>query len=178
MNMYFQDESLIMISALQHYLFCPRQCALIHVEGVWSENYLTATGRVMHERVDRKGAETRRDVHLAASLRLVSHRLGVTGVAVSLVNLRQVTAKDFKTTERGAVEMSESARKTILMAWQKKKQEQIVHPFLNEKTSIGILPHLQALLLARFLRGEFSWLSPSYPINKFYNHTPKLKSRL
>ena len=57
----------------------------------------------------------------------------------------------------------------------KEKQEQIVHPFLNEKASIGILPHLQALLLARFLRGEFSWLSPSYPINKFYNRTPKLK---
>lgn len=75
------DESLVMISALQHYLFCPRQCALIHVEGVWSENYLTAAGRMMHERVDRKGGETRRDVHLATSLRLVSHRLGVAGVA-------------------------------------------------------------------------------------------------
>lgn len=91
MNMYFQDESLIMISALQHYLFCPRQCTLIHVEGVWSENYLTATGHVMHERVDRKGAETRRDVHLATSLRLVSHRLGVTGVA-DMVEFHRVDA--------------------------------------------------------------------------------------
>ena len=81
-------------------------------------------------------------------------------VAVSLVNLRQVTAKDFKTTESGAVEMSESARKTVLMAWQKKKQEQIVHPFLNEKASIGILPHLQALLLARFLRGDIDAYPP------------------
>ena len=81
MNTPPSDESLVMISALQHYLFCPRPCALIHVEGVWSENYLTAAGRVMHERVDRKGAETRRDVHLATSLRLVSHRLGVAGVA-------------------------------------------------------------------------------------------------
>ena len=81
-------------------------------------------------------------------------------VAVSLVNLRQVTAKDFKTTESGAVEMSESARKTALMAWQKKKQEQIVHPFLNQKASIGILPHLQALLLARFLRGDIDAYPP------------------
>ena len=81
-------------------------------------------------------------------------------VAVSLVNLRQVTAKDFKTTESGAVEMAESARKTVLMAWQKKKQEQIVHPFLNEKAPIGILPHLQALLMARFLRGDIDAYPP------------------
>ena len=81
-------------------------------------------------------------------------------VAVSLVNLRQVTAKDFKTTESGAVEMSESARKTVLMAWQKKKQEQVVHPFLDEKAPIGILPHLQALLLARFLRGDIDAYPP------------------
>ncbi len=81
-------------------------------------------------------------------------------VAVSLVNLRQVTAKDFKTTESGAVEMSESARKTVLMAWQKKKQEQVVHPFLDEKAPVGILPHLQALLLARFLRGDIDAYPP------------------
>lgn len=81
-------------------------------------------------------------------------------VAVSLVNLRQVTAKDFKTTESGAVEMSEAARKTVLMAWQKKKQEQVVHPFLNEKAPIGILLHLQALLLARFLRGDIDAYPP------------------
>lgn len=87
-------ESPVMISALQHYLFCPRQCALIHVEGVWSENYLTAAGRVMHERVDRKGAETRRDVHLATSLRLVSYRLGVSGVADMVEFHRVETASD------------------------------------------------------------------------------------
>lgn len=81
-------------------------------------------------------------------------------VAVSLVNLRQVTAKDFKTTESGAVEMSETARKTVLMAWQKKKQEQVVHPFLDEKAPIGVLPHLQALLLARFLRGDIDAYPP------------------
>lgn len=75
------DDELIMISALQHYLFCRRQCALIHVEGAWSENYLTATGRQLHERVDHVGGETRKDVHLATALRLVSTRLGITGVA-------------------------------------------------------------------------------------------------
>ena len=75
------DESPVMLSALQHYLFCPRQCALIHVEDVWSENFLTAAGRQLHERVDRRGGETRKDVHLATALRLVSRRLGLTGLA-------------------------------------------------------------------------------------------------
>ena len=75
------DDELIMISALQHYLFCRRQCALIHVEGAWSENYLTAAGRLLHERVDRVAGETRKDIHLATALRLVSTRLGITGVA-------------------------------------------------------------------------------------------------
>ena len=77
----YADDELVMISALQHCLFCRRQCALIHIEGAWRENYLTASGRTLHERVDRIGAETRRDVHLATSLRLISLRLGVMGVA-------------------------------------------------------------------------------------------------
>ena len=71
------EESTVMLSALQHYLFCPRQCALIHVEGVWTENFLTASGRQLHEHVDRRGGETRKDVHLATALRLTSNRLGV-----------------------------------------------------------------------------------------------------
>ena len=75
------DDEFIMLSALQHYLFCPRQCALIHVDGAWSENYLTASGRQLHERVDRIGGETRKDVHLATALRLISARLGIMGVA-------------------------------------------------------------------------------------------------
>lgn len=75
------DDELVMISALQHYLFCPRQCALIHVEGYWQENYLTASGRVLHAHVDQVGRETRRDVHVATSIRLISRCLGVMGVA-------------------------------------------------------------------------------------------------
>lgn len=81
-------------------------------------------------------------------------------VAVSLVNLRQVTKKDFRVTESGAVEMKEDARKTILMTWQKKKQEEVLHPFLNERAPIGLLPHLQALLLARYLRGDLDAYPP------------------
>ncbi len=47
-----QDMRLIPLSALQHYAFCPRQCALIHNEQAWEENYLTAQGKALHERVD------------------------------------------------------------------------------------------------------------------------------
>ena len=76
-----QDESLVMLSALQHYLFCKRQCALIHLEQSWTENRLTASGRVLHERVDERKSETRRTLRQATAVRLVSHRLGVWGVA-------------------------------------------------------------------------------------------------
>lgn len=81
-------------------------------------------------------------------------------VALSLVNLRQIGPRDFKTTESGAVEMKEEARKTILQTWQKKKREMILHPFLDERVPIGLLPHLQALLLARLLRGDLDAYPP------------------
>lgn len=77
----YADEEMVPLSALQHAVFCRRQCALIHLEGTWTENQLTAAGRVLHERVDRCAHETRRDVRLATALRLVSHRLGVAGIA-------------------------------------------------------------------------------------------------
>lgn len=81
-------------------------------------------------------------------------------VALSLVNMRQVGPRDFKTTESGAVEMKEETRKTILQTWQKRKQETIQHPFLEERVPIGLLPHLQALLLARHLRGDLDAYPP------------------
>ena len=81
-------------------------------------------------------------------------------VALSLVNLRQVGLRDFKITESGAVEMKDNARKMVLQTWQKKKQEVVTHPFLGEKVTVGLLPHLQALLLARFLRGDLDAYPP------------------
>ena len=75
-------------------------------------------------------------------------------LALSLVNRRQVNAKGFKRTETGAVSMDDDTRKTVLVAYQKRKQEEIQHPFLGEKVAVGLLPHLQAMLLARFLRGD------------------------
>ncbi len=76
-----ESDEFAMISALQHYMFCKRQCALIHIEEIWAENWLTASGRIMHERVDVRASESRRDVRQATALRLFSRRLGVTGIA-------------------------------------------------------------------------------------------------
>ncbi|MDA1276969.1 MAG: CRISPR-associated protein Cas4 [Verrucomicrobia bacterium] len=77
----FAEEDLLPISALQHLAFCRRQCALIHVEQVWSENRLTAEGRLMHERVHGGGGESRGALRIARGQRLRSLRLGLTGVA-------------------------------------------------------------------------------------------------
>jgi CRISPR-associated exonuclease Cas4 len=75
------DADLIALSALQHYLFCPRQCALIHIEQAWAENALTAEGRVAHERVHAVESEVRRGVRTVTGMPLRSDRLGVTGIA-------------------------------------------------------------------------------------------------
>jgi CRISPR-associated exonuclease Cas4 len=75
------DADLIALSALQHYLFCPRQCALIHIEQLWAENAATAEGRVAHERVHAAETETRRGVRTVTGMPLRSDRLGVSGIA-------------------------------------------------------------------------------------------------
>jgi CRISPR-associated protein Cas1 len=75
-------------------------------------------------------------------------------LALSLINRRQVKSEGFHATESGAVEMDDVTRKNVLVAYQKRKQEEIVHPFLKERVAFGIVPHTQAMLLARHLRGE------------------------
>ncbi|MBR2440967.1 MAG: CRISPR-associated protein Cas4 [Lentisphaeria bacterium] len=79
--MNYSDDDMIMISALQHYLFCPRQCALIHLEQLWSENYLTASGKLNHERIDSGIKESRKNVRKVSAVRLFSRTLGITGIA-------------------------------------------------------------------------------------------------
>ena len=75
-------------------------------------------------------------------------------LTLSLINLNQVQKKGFKQMESGAVLMDDDTRKVVLVAYQKRKQDEIYHPFLEEKVSIGLLFHMQALLLARCLRGD------------------------
>lgn len=75
----FSEDDLLPISALQHLIFCERQCALIHIEQVWVENLFTAQGRVMHERVHNAPAESRREVRQEFGVSLRSLRLGLIG---------------------------------------------------------------------------------------------------
>jgi CRISPR-associated exonuclease Cas4 len=75
------EDALIPLSALQHFVFCPRQCALIHVEQIWNEDGATAEGRLLHERVDAGGLENRPGVRVARGLMLRSLALGVAGRA-------------------------------------------------------------------------------------------------
>lgn len=77
----FSEDELIPLSALQHLLFCERQCALIHIEQAWAENRFTAEGRIMHERVDETGRESRGGVRTVSGLPLRSLRLGLSGKA-------------------------------------------------------------------------------------------------
>lgn len=82
------DDSLP-ISALQHWLFCPRQCALIHVERLREENRLTAEGRVLHERADGGIPESREGIRVLRSVHVASERLGVHGV-VDVVEMKDL----------------------------------------------------------------------------------------
>lgn len=75
-------------------------------------------------------------------------------LALSLINRKQIGIDDFKVQESGAVALKDDSRKIVLQAWQEKKQDQITHPFLDEKMTLGLLPHIQARLLARHLRGD------------------------
>lgn len=75
------DEDLIPISALQHYLYCPRQCALIHIERQWADNRQTAEGHLLHKRADQPLSERRKGVRTVTAMPLLDLQLGITGVA-------------------------------------------------------------------------------------------------
>jgi CRISPR-associated exonuclease Cas4 len=77
----YSEDDLIMLSALQHLVFCERQCALIHIEQLWSENVLTAEGKIMHERVDTANRESRGNVRIEYGVPMRSLRLGLIGKA-------------------------------------------------------------------------------------------------
>lgn len=81
-------------------------------------------------------------------------------LTLSLINLCQVQGKGFKKKESGAVWMDDDTRKTVLVTYQTRKQDEILHPFLKEKVTIGILPYVQALLMARYLRGDMDNYPP------------------
>lgn len=81
---------------------------------------------------------------------------------LTLINRKMVTKNDFIKKENGAVILTDTGRKTVLSAWQAKKQDSIRHPFLEEKLEWGMVPHAQALLLARYLRGDLEEYPPFF----------------
>jgi len=93
--MYTEDE-LLPISALQHMAFCERQWALIHLEGVWEENRLTAEGQILHDRAHEEQTEVRGNLRVAKGLRLRSLRMGLTGKA-DVVEFHRLSKAEEKT---------------------------------------------------------------------------------
>lgn len=81
-------------------------------------------------------------------------------LTLSLINREQIRKKNFRKMESGAVFMDDDIRKEVLLAYQKRKQEEIMHPFLKEKVQIGLLFYIQAMLLTRYLRGDID----GYPV--------------
>jgi CRISPR-associated protein Cas1 len=81
-------------------------------------------------------------------------------LAVTLINRRQLTADDFEESPGGGVLLNENGRKTAIVAYQKRKEEEINHRILRQKVPLGLVPHVQARLLARHLRGELKDYPP------------------
>jgi CRISPR-associated protein Cas1 len=83
-------------------------------------------------------------------------------LAITLINRNQINANGFMIKDNGAVIMDDKTRKEVLLAWQKRKQETIIHPFLEEKVPFGLVPYIQAMLLARHIRGDLEDYPPFF----------------
>jgi CRISPR-associated protein Cas1 len=83
-------------------------------------------------------------------------------LALSLVNRKQINGKGFTQKESGGILMDDETRKTVLTAWQERKKEEILHPYLKERIPFGLIPHAQAMLLARTLRGDLDAYPPYF----------------
>jgi CRISPR-associated protein Cas1 len=83
-------------------------------------------------------------------------------LALSLINRKQVTPSGFTLSKSGTVQMDDATRKQVLISWQSRKQEEIAHPFIDERIPFGLLPYVQALLLARHLRGDLDAYPPFF----------------
>ncbi|MCF0186114.1 MAG: type I-C CRISPR-associated endonuclease Cas1 [Bacteroidaceae bacterium] len=81
-------------------------------------------------------------------------------LVLSLINRKQITSHDFIQQSEDSIVLTDNGRKTIISAWQDRKKTEITHPYLNEKIPLGLLPHAQAMLMARYLRGDLD----NYPV--------------
>ena len=80
--------------------------------------------------------------------------------ALSLLNRKQIQLSDFRFEDAGGVFLKDDSRKIVLTAWQERKASELLHPFLEERITIGLLPHIQARLLARHLRSDLDAYPP------------------
>lgn len=119
-NKNYSEEEFLLISGIQHFSFCRRQWALIHIEQLWNENGLTAEGRVMEE------------IRTVFAERFV----------ISLINNRIISGKDFTYQDNGVVILDDNAKQRFLSEWQKRKKDEITHPFLGEKIPWGLVPYV------------------------------------
>ncbi len=81
-------------------------------------------------------------------------------LTLSLINRGQLRRSDFATAVSGAVTLRDDARKAVLVAYQTRKKDELLHPFIKEKTTLGLVPFVQATLLARCLRGDLDEYPP------------------
>lgn len=119
------------------------------LEGVGLDSYVG----FMHR--DRPGRKS-----LALDLMEELRAVLVDRFVLTLVNNRQIRKEHFQIAENGAVEFTEDGRRKFITAWQERKKEQITHPYLQEKICWGLVPRVQALLLARYLRGDMDGYPP------------------
>ncbi len=119
------------------------------LEGVGLDSYVGFLHR------DRPGRKS-----LALDLMEEMRAVLVDRFVLTLINNRQIRKEHFRTSGSGAVEFTDDGRKKFITAWQEHKREQITHPYLQEKICWGLVPHVQALLLARYLRGDIDGYPP------------------
>lgn len=165
--MHYSDDDMLMLSGIQHFRFCPRQWAMIHMEQQWADNRLTAEGTQQHQHVDDAFYRQKCGDHIALrSVSLASHELGLYGIS-DVIELHPTDDEANSISHPSypgrwlpyPVEYKHG-RRTFLTAWQQRKRETIVHPFLNEKIPVGLIPHAQAMLLARYIRQDID----DYPV--------------
>ena len=130
------------------YTLLTNDCAKA-LEGVGLDSYVG----FMHR--DRPGRKS-----LALDLMEELRPILVDRFILTLINNRQIKGQHFRRTESNTIEFTDEGKKIFLTAWQDHKREEIKHPFLNEKISWGLLPHVQALLLARYIRGDIEEYPP------------------
>ena len=130
------------------YTLLANDCAYA-LEGVGLDSYVGFLHR------DRPGRKS-----LALDLMEEMRAVLVDRFVLTLINNRKIRKEHFQISESGAVEFTEDGRKKFITAWQEHKREQITHPYLQEKICWGLVPHVQALLLARHLRGDIDGYPP------------------